>query len=67
VIVRATAGAASLDPTFRGDAPWPTELKRALIERGYALTDQALEQSGGLEQLDPVGLRSRAGSRSERL
>ena len=30
---------------FRGDAPWPVETKRALIERGYALTDEALGQS----------------------
>jgi predicted acylesterase/phospholipase RssA len=45
VIVRGTAGPNSLDPTFRGDAPWPEERKRALIERGYALTDQALEGS----------------------
>jgi predicted acylesterase/phospholipase RssA len=42
LVVRATAGRASLDPTFRSDAPWPDELKRALIERGYALTDEAL-------------------------
>ena len=42
LIVRGTAGADGLDPTFRGDIPWPTELKRALIERGYALTDEAL-------------------------
>jgi predicted acylesterase/phospholipase RssA len=45
LIVRGgTAGEASLDPTFRSDAPWPEELKRALIERGYALTDEALEK-----------------------
>jgi predicted acylesterase/phospholipase RssA len=42
LIVRGTAGESSLDPTFRSDTPWPTELKRALIERGYALTDEAL-------------------------
>jgi predicted acylesterase/phospholipase RssA len=45
VIVRATPGEDSLDPTFRGDEPWPEERKRALIERGYRLTDEALERS----------------------
>ena len=44
-------GDAGLDPTFRSDAPWPTELKRALVERGYALTDEALARSE-LEDLD---------------
>ena len=44
LIVRGTAGDASLDPTFRSETPWPAELKRALIERGYALTDEALAQ-----------------------
>jgi predicted acylesterase/phospholipase RssA len=44
LIVRATAGDAGLDPTFRGDAPWPEETKRALIERGYTLTDDALSR-----------------------
>jgi predicted acylesterase/phospholipase RssA len=42
LIVRGTAGDVGLDPTFRGDAPWPEERKRALIERGYDLTDAAL-------------------------
>jgi predicted acylesterase/phospholipase RssA len=43
LIVRGGASVSnSLDPTFRGDAPWPEERKRALIERGYALTDEAL-------------------------
>ena len=45
VIVRGTAGAESLDPTFRSDAPWPEERKRALIKRGYDLTDQALRDT----------------------
>ena len=45
LIVRATAGEDSLDPTFRGDEPWPKEQKRALIERGYRLTDEALEST----------------------
>jgi predicted acylesterase/phospholipase RssA len=42
LVVRATTGDVGLDPTFRGDTPWPVEVKRALIERGYALTDDAL-------------------------
>jgi predicted acylesterase/phospholipase RssA len=42
MIVRATPGEDGLDPTFRGDEPWPEERKRALIERGYRLTDDAL-------------------------
>jgi len=42
LIVRATQGDDGLDPTFRGDEPWPEERKRALIERGYRLTDDAL-------------------------
>ena len=45
LIVRGTAGTDSLDPTFRSDIPWPIERKLALIERGYTLTDQALEQA----------------------
>ena len=45
LIVRSTAGESSLDPTFRSDTPWPIELKRDLIERGYTLTDEALAQS----------------------
>jgi predicted acylesterase/phospholipase RssA len=45
LVVRATAGDVGLDPTFRGDAPWPLDLKRALIERGYDLTDAALAKS----------------------
>ena len=44
LIVRGTAGEASLDPTFRSESPWPAECKRALIERGYTLTDEALAQ-----------------------
>jgi predicted acylesterase/phospholipase RssA len=42
LVVRATPGEAALDPTFRGDEPWPDERKRALIERGYRLTDAEL-------------------------
>lgn len=42
LIVRAAPGEDGLDPTFRGDEPWPEERKRSLIERGYRLTDDAL-------------------------
>lgn len=42
MVVRATPGDDGLDPTFRGDEPWPEERKRALIERGYRLTEDAL-------------------------
>ncbi|MGZ8687423.1 MAG: patatin-like phospholipase family protein [Gaiellaceae bacterium] len=42
-IVRADAGDHSLDPTFRTGLSWPEETKRAIIERGYRLTDEALE------------------------
>jgi predicted acylesterase/phospholipase RssA len=47
LIVRGTQGEDGLDPTFRGD-PWPEEHKRALIERGYALTDAELAAHGEL-------------------
>jgi predicted acylesterase/phospholipase RssA len=42
LIVRGTAGDASLDPTFRSESPWPSELKQALVARGHALADEAL-------------------------
>jgi NTE family protein len=45
LVVRGTAGESSLDATFRSDVPWTDERRRALIERGYALTDEALAQS----------------------
>jgi predicted acylesterase/phospholipase RssA len=43
LVVRATAGEHGLDSSFRGDAPWSNDSKRALLTRGYALTDAALE------------------------
>ena len=49
LIVRAAPGEDGLDPTFRGDEPWPDERKRALIERGYRLTDDALAASPAFE------------------
>jgi len=42
LIVRSSPGEDRLDPTFRSDRPWPKKHKRALIERGYKLTDEAL-------------------------
>jgi predicted acylesterase/phospholipase RssA len=48
LIVRATPGEDGLDPTFRGEGTWPDESKRALIERGYRLTDEALSTSSEL-------------------
>ncbi len=61
LVVRGTPGDYSLDPTFRSDAPWPEERKRALIQRGYDLTAEALRR-GELESL----LRPRSDDRSER-
>ena len=49
LIVRAAPGEDGLDPTFRGDEPWPDERKRSLIERGYRLTDDALAASPAFE------------------
>jgi len=46
LIVRGTAGKDGLDPTFRGDEPWPEERKRALVERGYRLANDALTTAG---------------------
>jgi predicted acylesterase/phospholipase RssA len=45
LIVRSAAGEDSLDPTYRSDQRWPEESKRSLIERGYRLTDEVLEES----------------------
>lgn len=42
LIVRGAPADAALDPSFRGDEPWPEERKRALIQRGYDLTGEAL-------------------------
>ncbi len=60
LIVRGTAGDASLDPTFRSELPWPVELKRALIERGYALTDEALMDRGWIRPEDALWPRAPA-------
>jgi predicted acylesterase/phospholipase RssA len=45
LIVRSAPGEDSLDPTFRSEETWPEERKRALIDRGYRLTEEALATS----------------------
>jgi predicted acylesterase/phospholipase RssA len=42
VTVHASVGEVSLDPGFRNQEPWTEEAKRALIARGYELTDREL-------------------------
>jgi predicted acylesterase/phospholipase RssA len=49
LVVRATAGEHGLDSTFRADGRWANDSKRALIERGYDLTDRALEHAEGFD------------------
>ncbi|HLF00182.1 MAG TPA: patatin-like phospholipase family protein [Gaiellaceae bacterium] len=46
LVVRGSPGMERLDPSFRGDEPWPEERKRALIENGYRLTDEVLAGAG---------------------
>lgn len=48
VVVRATAGEDALEPMFRGEPPWPEESKRALIARGYRITDEELARGADL-------------------
>ncbi len=50
LMVRGTPGPNSLDPTFRSENPWPVEHKRALVERGYALTEDALVAHPGFDE-----------------
>ncbi|HYI75281.1 MAG TPA: patatin-like phospholipase family protein [Gaiellaceae bacterium] len=45
VVVRATSGELNLDASFKAESDWPLEVKRALIDRGYALTDEALAKT----------------------
>jgi predicted acylesterase/phospholipase RssA len=65
LVVRATAGPSSLDPTFRGDTPWPVETKRALIERGYTLTDSALAAHAELGEEGRQGSGQAVGPRAD--
>jgi predicted acylesterase/phospholipase RssA len=63
LVVRANPGDEGLDPTFRGDEPWPDERKQALIERGYRLTDTGLataSELGAPPRDDPGALRRRS-------
>ncbi len=53
LVVRATPGEAGLDPTFRGE--WSDESKRALIERGYRLTDEELARNPELLEVARLG------------
>jgi predicted acylesterase/phospholipase RssA len=48
-VVHGDAGESMLDPTFRAGLEWPEAAKRALIERGYALADTALQEGVGGE------------------
>jgi len=64
LIVRATPGEDGLDPTFRSEEPWPEERKRALVERGYRMTDEALSRDTELTSAEES---SRQRPRSGRL
>ena len=44
IAVQSTAGEVSLETGLRNPKPWSIEEKRALIDRGYALLDDVLEQ-----------------------
>jgi predicted acylesterase/phospholipase RssA len=44
ITVHASAGEINLDPGFRNRSPWTEEAKRALIARGYELTDRELRR-----------------------
>jgi predicted acylesterase/phospholipase RssA len=55
LVVRATSGDDGLDPTFRGEDPWPDERKQALIDRGYRLADAGLESTP--ELVEPIASR----------
>jgi predicted acylesterase/phospholipase RssA len=45
LIVRGRPDANALDPSFRADETWPDERKRALVDLGYRLTDEAIASS----------------------
>ena len=46
ITVRAAAEGLGLDPGVRQQKPWPDEIKRALIDRGYEAADAELRQAG---------------------
>jgi predicted acylesterase/phospholipase RssA len=51
VTVRASVGEVSLEPGVRGGGEWTETAKRALIRRGYELTDRELAAAGLAERL----------------
>jgi predicted acylesterase/phospholipase RssA len=46
ITVAGSAGPHTLEPGFRKPKPWTVEAKRALIERGFRLTDEQLAAHG---------------------
>ena len=44
IAVQSSAGEVSLETGLRNPKPWSREEKRALIDRGYALLDEVLQQ-----------------------
>jgi hypothetical protein len=44
IAVQSSAGEVSLETGLRNPKPWSTEEKRSLIDRGYALLDDVLQQ-----------------------
>jgi predicted acylesterase/phospholipase RssA len=46
ITVAGGAGELTLDPGFRNPKPWSEEAKRALVRRGWQLTDEALRRAG---------------------
>src|SRR5206468_8021368 len=44
IAVQSAAGEVSLETGLRNPKPWSTEEKRSLIDRGYALLDDVLQQ-----------------------
>jgi predicted acylesterase/phospholipase RssA len=49
ITVRASSDEVSLEQGLRSSQPWTDEAKRALIERGYRLTDEALRRESAEE------------------
>jgi predicted acylesterase/phospholipase RssA len=46
IVVRGDPGDTQLDPSFRSGLVWPLDTKRALVDRGYRLTDAELATHG---------------------
>jgi predicted acylesterase/phospholipase RssA len=66
LVVRGGPGDDALDASFRADERWPDERKRALVEHGYRLADEAIAAAGPelAEYLRDVA-GSRPGRRSD--